>query len=346
MNRPGVPDDAFQLPFYLEPETSQNPLPLSSSSGKPDVDDLYSIRALNQLQSSSPHYPPRMPTGRFAPSPTGEMHLGNLRTALLAWLQARSQGGRFILRFEDLDTGRVRQPAYQSTRDDLHWLGLDWDAEYRQSERLDLYASALGQLGTYPCTCTRSEIQASIQASAGAPHGPELVYRGTCRDPANRHPDRPAAWRWRVPDEQVCATDHWSGETLCQNLRPEVGDFVLRRGDGVYAYHLAVVVDDAEMGVTDVLRGADLWEAAPRQMALGQALGYPTPAYWHVPLMQTFGGERLAKRGGAPSVRALRDGGADPAMLRAELVCSLGWEVGKTASQEALLEAFRQRPAG
>ena len=125
----------FQVAPRFKPDTFQNPLSLSSSSGKPDVDDLYSIRALNQLQSSGPHYSPRMPTGRFAPSPTGEMHLGNLRTVLLAWLQARSQGGRFVLRFEDLDTGRVRQPAYQTTRDDLHWLGLDWDAEYRQSER-------------------------------------------------------------------------------------------------------------------------------------------------------------------------------------------------------------------
>ena len=273
------------------------------------------------------------------------MHLGNLRTALLAWLQARSQGGRFILQFEDLDTGRVRQPAYQTTRDDLHWLGLDRDAEYRQSERLDLYAAALEQLDTYPCTCTRSEIQASVQASAGAPHGPEAVYPGICRDPDRRNPDRPAARRWPVPDEHVCVSDHWTGETLCQNLQTEVGDFVLRRGDGAYAYHLAVVVDDFEMGVTDVLRGADLWTAAPRQVALQQALGYPTPAYWHVPLMQDFRGERLAKRGGAPSVRALREGGADPAVLRAALAGSLGWAVGETASLEELLEAFRQRTA-
>jgi glutamyl-tRNA synthetase len=284
-------------------------------------------------------------TGRFAPSPTGPMHLGNLRTALLAWLQARSVGGRFFLRFEDLDTGRVRQPAYQIARDDLHWLGLDWDAEYRQSERLDLYAAALAQLDSYPCTCTRSEIAASIQASAGAPHGPEPVYPGTCSGAAERQPDRPAALRWRVPGQTVCVTDDWTGETLCQNLKSDVGDFVLRRGDGVYAYHLAVVVDDSAMGVTDVVRGADLWTAGPRQVALQQALGYSTPAYWHVPLMADFRGERLAKRGGAPSVQALRQGGADPARVRAELAASLGWEVGESISLDGLLDAFRNQIA-
>ena len=129
-----------------------NPLPLPLSDGKPEVNRLYSGGVLNRWQATESHYPLLMPTGRFAPSPTGPMHLGNLRTALLAWLQARSVGGRFILRFEDLDTGRVRGAAYQTTRDDLHWLGLDWDAEYRQSERLDLYAAALAQLDTYPCT--------------------------------------------------------------------------------------------------------------------------------------------------------------------------------------------------
>ncbi|WP_424952059.1 tRNA glutamyl-Q(34) synthetase GluQRS [Deinococcus sp.] len=281
-----------------------------------------------------------MVTGRFAPSPTGPLHLGNLRTALLAWLQARAAGGRFLLRFEDLDTGRVRGAAYQSTRDDLHWLGLDWDAEHRQSERLDLYAAALTRLDTYPCTCSRREIQAGIQASAGAPHGTEAVYSGLCLDPAHRQPGRPAALRWRVPDETVCVTDCWTGDELCQNLRREVGDFVVQRGDGVYAYHLAVVVDDFEMGVTDVLRGADLWEATPRQVALQQTLGFPTPRYWHVPLLTDYRGERLAKRGGAPSVQSLRTGGADPAALRAELARSLGWALGETASLQKLLQRF------
>jgi len=284
-----------------------------------------------------------MVVGRFAPSPTGPMHLGNLRTAMLAWLQARSAGGRFLLRFEDLDTGRVRQGAYASTRDDLHWLGLDWDEECRQSARLELYARALARLDTYPCTCTRSEIAASIQASAGAPHGSEGVYPGLCARGGGLAPGRPAAWRWRVPQETVCVTDRWTGGELCQSLPDEVGDFVLRRGDGVYAYHLAVVVDDADTGVTDVLRGADLLVATPRQVALGRTLGFRQPRYWHVPLMTDFRGERLAKRGGAPSVQALREGGADPATVRAELAQSLGWDVGERASLSELLDHFARR---
>ncbi len=281
--------------------------------------------------------------GRSAPSPTGAMHLGNLRTALLAWLQVRAAGGHFLLRFEDLDTGRVREWAYQTTRDDLHWLGLDWDEEYLQSQRLDLYAAALARLDTYPCTCTRREIQQAVQESAGAPHGPEVVYSGTCRNPDNRHPQRLAALRWRVPDETICVHDGWSGQTLCQHLRADVGDLVVQRSDGVYAYHLAVVVDDAEMGVTDVLRGADLWPSTPRQVALQAALGLPTPRYWHVPLLLDYRGERLAKRGGAPSVRELREGGQDAGVMRADLARSLGWELGEKAGLPELLELYRER---
>ncbi|MDO4263509.1 MAG: tRNA glutamyl-Q(34) synthetase GluQRS [Deinococcus sp.] len=297
--------------------------------------------------------------GRYAPSPTGALHLGNIRTALLAWLHSRALGGRHLLRFEDLDSGRVRAWAYDVTRRDLEWLGLDWDAEYCQSQRLDAYAAALAQLGTYPCTCTRREIQAAIQESAGAPHGAELVYPGTCfpgdrlrgTHPSGPHlsgvgspgagssvadsshrpdwppvPQRPAALRWRVPPEEVCVRDCLSGERLCQYLPAEVGDPVLRRNDGVYAYHLAVVVDDAAAGVTDVVRGADLWPATPRQVALYRALGWAPPAYWHVPLMTDYRGERLAKRGGAPALRDLRESGAvTPGQVLAELAASLGW---------------------
>lgn len=190
----------------------------------------------------------------------------------------------------------MRGWAFDTTRRDLEWLGLDWDAEFVQSERLDVYAEAVAQLDTYPCTCTRREVLAAIQASAGAPHGEEPVYPGTCRA-GSVNPGRPAALRWRVPDETVCAHDVLTGETLCQHLHGEVGDFVLRRNDGAYAYHLAVVVDDGLMGVTDVVRGADLWPATPRQVALQKALGSPTPRYLHVPLMTDFRGERLAKRG-------------------------------------------------
>lgn len=153
-------------------------------------------------------------------------------------------------------------------------------------------------------------MQAAIQDSAGAPHGAEPVYPGTCRT-GSLHPERPAALRWRVPDEVVCARDEWRGETLCQHLPTQVGDLVLRRNDGVFAYHLAVVVDDAASGVTDVLRGEDLWTATPRQVALQRALGLPTPRYWHVPLMLDFRGNgwrnaaapRPCRRSGRPGTR-------------------------------------------
>ncbi|THF69674.1 tRNA glutamyl-Q(34) synthetase GluQRS [Deinococcus sp. Arct2-2] len=266
-----------------------------------------------------------MTVGRYAPSPTGGMHLGNARTALLAWLHSRALAGRHILRFEDLDGSRVRSWAYDTTRRDLEWLGLDWDEEYLQSERLDLYAEAMARLDTYRCTCTRREIEAAIQDSAGAPHAVEPVYPGTCRN--NQKPSdlsRPAALRWKVQDETVCAADFLTGQTLCQQLPTEVGDIVLRRNDGVFAYHLAVVVDDAAMNVTDVLRGVDLWTATPRQLALQQALGYPEPRYLHVPLMIDYAGERLAKRGGAPAVMALRERGDDAGRVLSALAHSFG----------------------
>lgn len=268
-------------------------------------------------------YPTSMTVGRFAPSPTGGMHLGNARTALLAWLHSRALGGRHILRFEDLDVGRVRDWAYDITRRDLDWLGLDWDEEYLQSDRLELYADAVARLETYPCTCTRREIEAAIQDSAGAPHGPEAVYPGTCRG-GPLDPSRPAALRWKVPDQTVCVADFLTRQTLCQHLPTEVGDIVLRRNDGVFAYHLAVVVDDAAMGVTDVLRGVDLWTATPRQIALQRALGDPQPRYLHVPLMTDYAGERLAKRGGAPPVMALRERGEEAAQVRSALAQSFG----------------------
>jgi glutamyl-queuosine tRNA(Asp) synthetase len=270
--------------------------------------------------------------GRFAPSPTGAMHLGNARTALLAWLHTRAHGGRHLLRFEDLDTGRVRAWAYDATRRDLEWLGLDWDAEYLQSERLPLYAEALDRLDTFPCTCTRKEIAAAIQDSAGAPHGEEAIYPGLCRDGSD--PDRPAARRWRVPETTVCVSDGLTGESLCQSLPSEVGDFVLRRNDGVFAYHLAVVVDDAAMGVSDIVRGADLWTATPRQVALQGALGFPTPRYLHVPLMTDFRGERLAKRDGAPPVMAFRETGQPPGRVLSELVRSLNRQSFKAVPDE------------
>ena len=191
---------------------------------------------------------------------------------------------------------------------------------------------------TYPCTCTRREIKEAAQHSAGAPHAPEPVYPGTCR--ARCRDGRPAAVRWQVPDQISCVTDGWTHQTVCQHLPSEVGDFVLQRSDGVYAYHLAVVVDDAAMGVSDIVRGEDLLISTPRQAALQRALGFPTPQYFHVPLMTDFHGERLAKRGGAPSLAGLRQGGASAERVLSELARSLGWAVPPEVTAETLLPVY------
>jgi glutamyl-tRNA synthetase len=225
-------------------------------------------------------------TGRFAPSPTGDLHLGNLRTALLAWLFARSAGGRFLMRMEDLDTGRVRPGAEERQLADLRAIGIDWDGPVvRQSERLELYADALSRLDTYPCFCTRAE----IREAASAPHGPVGAYPGTCRELSERErAEREAAGR--PPALRVRADG-------------SVDDFVVRRGDGAFAYNLAVVVDDAEMGVDQVVRGDDLADSTPRQVWLGRALGLTVPDYVHVPLVLGPNGARLAKRHGAVTLR-------------------------------------------
>jgi glutamyl-tRNA synthetase len=285
--------------------------------------------------------------GRFAPSPTGEMHLGNARTALLAWLQAREAGGALILRIEDLDVTRIRPGAEETILQDLAWLGLDWDegpdvgglaGPYRQSERLGHYEAAVSRLPTYPCTCTRKEILATIQASASAPHGDEPRYAGTCRT-GPTHPARPAALRVRVPEGLVCFSDGLHGR-VCRDVQATVGDFAVRRNDGVFAYQLACVVDDFLMGVTDVLRGEDLLESTPRQVMLYDLFKARAPRFCHVPLMTDYRGERLAKRGGAPSIRALRDSGADPRVIVRDLAVSLGWDVPKPCPPRDLIGQF------
>jgi glutamyl-tRNA synthetase len=248
-------------------------------------------------------------TGRFAPSPTGDLHLGNLRTALLAWLFARSAGGRFLMRMEDLDTGRVRERFYDRQLRDLAAIGIDWDGPVvRQSERTRLYEDALARLDTYPCWCTRAE----IREAASAPHGdlPEGAYPGTCRHLSSAQRaeraagGRPAALRLRV-DGDV----------------PGVDDFVLRRGDGAFAYNLAVVVDDAEQGVDQVVRGRDLADSTPRQLLLMRLLGLPEPEYHHVPLVLGADGSRLAKRHGAVTLEQ-RD--ESPDEVRTMLARTLG----------------------
>ena len=240
--------------------------------------------------------------GRFAPSPSGRMHLGNLWSCLLAWLAARSQGGRMVLRLEDLDPDRCTQDWCSQVMRDLEWLGLDWDNEpVYQSRRTDIYRTAFARLEerglVYPCYCTRAE-----RLAASAPHRSDgvVIYDGRCRrlSPQEREKlasTRRPAWRVEVPEETVSFVDRIQGP-FSQNLAHECGDFILRRSDGVYAYQLAVVVDDAAMGVTQVVRGSDLLDSTPRQIWLQEELGLPHPEYGHVPLLLASDGRRLAKR--------------------------------------------------
>ena len=238
--------------------------------------------------------------GRFAPTPSGRMHLGNVFAAMLAWLSVRSQGGEMVLRMEDLDTQRTSREFAEILRQDLNWLGLDWDRETpAQSSRTaayDGYFSQLEQMGLlYPCYCTRSQLH-----SADAPHLSDgtYVYPGTCRNltPEQREAfQRKPAWRVRVPEGR------WQVEDLVQghyesDLSTDCGDMVVRRADGVYVYQLAVTVDDGEAGVTEVVRGMDLLSSAPRQMYLQQLLGFPHPRYAHVPMLLAPDGRRLSKR--------------------------------------------------
>ena len=251
--------------------------------------------------------------GRFAPSPSGRMHLGNLWAALLAWLAARSQGGQVVLRLEDLDPDRCTPAWCSQVMRDYQWLGLTWDNEpVYQSRRTELYREAFAQLEErgliYPCYCTRAE-----RLAASAPHRSDgtAVYDGRCRrlSPAQRRElsqTRRPAWRIAVPEETVSFTDLLQGP-VSQNLALECGDFILRRSDGVYAYQLAVVVDDAGMGVTQVVRGSDLLDSTPRQLWLQGQLGLPRPAYGHIPLLLAPGGRRLAKRDRDQELGALQE---------------------------------------
>jgi glutamyl-tRNA synthetase len=276
--------------------------------------------------------------GRYAPSPTGPLHVGNLRTALLAWLFARSAGSAFLLRIEDLDAGRVRAEHQAGQLADLRALGVDWDEEpVRQSERGALYAAALEQLDTYPCYCTRAEIREAASAPHGAPAGG--AYPGTCRhltadQRAQRERDgRPPALRVRAGGAHMTVTDLLAGR-----VEGVVDDFVVRRNDGAFAYNLAVVVDDAAQGVEEVVRGADLLDTAPRQAWLARALGAPVPAHVHVPLVLGTDGARLAKRHGGVT---LADRPEPPAQVRGLLAASLGLaDPGSSPTMEELLARF------
>ena len=240
------------------------------------------------------------PVGRFAPTPSGRMHLGNVFAALIAWLSVRSAGGSFVLRMEDLDTQRTSDEFAQVLRRDLKWLELDWDIETPpQSQRSDAYMRYFDRLRDlnllYPCYCTRSQLH-----SVNAPHLSDgtYVYPGTCRNLTPQQQaafGRAPAWRVRVPDKVWQIEDRVQG-SYRENLATDCGDFVVRRADGVFVYQLAVTVDDGEAGVTEVVRGTDLLSSAPRQMYLQELFGFPHPEYGHVPMLLAPDGRRLSKR--------------------------------------------------
>ncbi|WP_142059772.1 tRNA glutamyl-Q(34) synthetase GluQRS [Pseudarthrobacter sp. B4EP4b] len=274
--------------------------------------------------------------GRFAPSPSGELHVGNLRTAILAWLFARSSGRTFLLRVEDLD--RARSGAEAEQLRDLAAIGVTWDGDVvRQTARGALYTAAISRLQaaglTYECFCTRRE----IQEAPSAPHAPQGAYPGTCRnlDPAElefKRSTRPAAVRLRAGVAEYRVHDVLHGA-----YAGVVDDFVLRRNDGVYAYNLAVVVDDAEQGIDQVVRGDDLLPSTPRQAYLASLLNIPVPEYAHVPLVVNSDGVRLAKRDGAVTLRDLALAGIPSDAVRDRLLASLGLPAGRL---ERAVDAF------
>ena len=268
------------------------------------------------------------PVTRFAPSPTGLLHLGHAYSALMTHDFARAKDGAFLLRIEDIDPGRVRPEYVDDILADLLWLGLEWDDEIvYQSERLDLYAAALERLKgeglLYPCFCTRAEIAAEIAASVSAPHqGPDgPAYPGTCRGLASPNLSGPHAWRLDMEKAVARAGPlTWRNDDQDVEARPEAfGDVVLARKDAPASYHFAVTIDDADQGVTDVVRGRDLFASTHVHRLLQALLGLPTPAYHHHGLLTDAEGERLAKRRGAPTLASLRGGGADPVALVAAL---------------------------
>ena len=240
-----------------------------------------------------------MVRGRFAPSPSGRMHLGNVFTALLAWLSAKSQGGDIVLRVEDLDPDRSRPEYVRALLEDFRWLGLDWDVRAQdQSERGAIYEEAMDRLREqgliYPCFCSRDQLHA-----ASAPHTSDgrVIYGGFCRDRAVTEAMllRPHSLRARVPDRTIAFTDGLQGPQS-MNLQREWGDFIVRRADRTAAYQLAVVVDDAACGVTEVVRGRDLLSSTPVQLWLYETLGLTPPRFYHVPLLVAPDGRRLSKR--------------------------------------------------
>ena len=261
------------------------------------------------------------PVGRFAPTPSGRMHLGNVFSALLAWLSVKSRDGEMVLRMEDLDTQRTSAEYARILREDLAWLGLTWDRETPPqstlSKNYDRYFDRLREAGLlYPCYCTRSQLH-----SVNAPHLSDgtYVYPGTCRNLTKEQQaafGRNPAWRVRVPDRLWSLEDKIQGHYE-SNLSRDCGDMVVRRADGVYVYQLAVTVDDGEAGVTEVVRGSDLLSSAPRQMYLQELFGFPHPTYAHVPMLLSPDGRRLSKRDRDLDMGAIRQNMSPEALLGA-----------------------------
>ena len=287
-----------------------------------------------------------MADGRFAPSPTGDLHLGNLRTALVAWLCARSAGSRFAIRMEDLDQHATKPGQAERQLDELRALGLDWDGPITfQSTRLDRYREAIDQLDaaglTYPCYCSRREIREAVSAPNGP--GPDGAYPGTCRDlsaaerRAREAAGRPPALRARGEGVVRSFVDRFAGP-----YEGPADDVVIRRNDGTPSYNLVVIVDDIDQGVGEVVRGDDLLASTPRQLHLASLLGLePVPSFGHVPLVLGPDGARLAKRDGAVTLEDRAARGIDAATVRAELAASLGLsEPGEPVAPDQLLERF------
>ena len=286
--------------------------------------------------------------GRLAPSPTGALHLGNVRTFMIAWLRARSLGGRLVMRMEDLDHPKDKPGAAAAAIEDLRWLGFDWDAEYVQSERKALYREALESLVAkglaYPCVCTRRD----VESAQSAPHaGEQLHYPGTCRNrfagwrEAYAFAGRAPCWRFRVESGETIAFDDVFAGRFEQRVAEKLGDFPLARDEFGAGYTLAVVVDDAAMGVTEVVRGDDLMAATPAQILIQRALGLPTPGYCHVPLVVGPDGRRLAKRHGDTRIASYREAGLSPERIIGMLAASCGWaEKGEELSLASLLPRF------
>ena len=299
--------------------------------------------------SQSPAY-----VGRLAPSPTGALHLGNARTFMIAWLRTRSQGGKMVFRMEDLDHPKDKPGAAAQAIEDLRWLGFDWDEEYVQSERKDIYREALESLGdlVYPCVCSRKD----VESAQSAPHaGEQLYYPGTCRGrfkswaEAKASVSRTPCWRFRVPESTIVSFDDAFAGHYEQNVSRTLGDFPLARDEFGAGYTLACAVDDLLMGVTEVVRGDDLLAATPAQILLAGALR-PTlqpstfnlqPSYCHVPLVVGRDGKRLAKRHGDTRIATYREAGKTPEELIGFLAASCGWAAeGERVSLADLVPRF------